>query len=162
MPLSHQPACFHLDSRASIISGKILYDDLKDWKRLYQISDLKRNYCLKLFLINNQRRKTSVRTFYSGFFRDSQIQIPIPIPGILGFSGFFDLAKIKKSRSRIPVIGIWDSRPRKNPIPVWKFRILSKNVFILVLVSLSPGIKIQIKGLLLSLKSFLKYYHCKL
>ena len=30
VPLSHQTARFHLDSRASIISGEILYDDLKD------------------------------------------------------------------------------------------------------------------------------------
>ena len=53
--------------------------------------------------------------FLSGFFRD--FQIPIPIPGISGFSGFFDLAQNKKSRSRIPGIGIRDSGSRKNPIP---------------------------------------------
>ena len=49
-----------------------------------------------------QKKSRDFREFgiFWDFFRDSQI--PIPIPGIPGLLGFFDLAKNKKSRSRIP------------------------------------------------------------
>ena len=49
---------------------------------------------------------------FSGFFLRN-FQISIPFPGISGFSRFFDLAQNKKSRFRIPGIGIWD--PEKIP-----------------------------------------------
>ena len=48
---------------------------------------------------------------FSRFFRG--FKISIPIPGISGFSGFFNLAQNKKSRSWIPGIGIRD--PEKIP-----------------------------------------------
>ena len=46
-----------------------------------------------------------------GDFRDFSLGL------FSGISGFFDLARNKESWSRIPGIGIRDSRSRKNPIP---------------------------------------------
>ena len=56
------------------------------------------------------------RDFLLGIFSrfPRAFQIPIPIPGILGF---IHLAQNKKSRSLIPGIRIRDSVSRKNPIP---------------------------------------------
>ena len=62
--------------------------------------------------------------YFSGFSRF--FNIPISIPRIAGFSGFFDLDQIKKSRSRISGIGIRVSGSRKLPsrsqLCVTKFR----------------------------------------
>ena len=47
-----------------------------------------------------------LRSGFFGIFRG--FKIPIPIPGILGFSGFFDLAQNKKSHPEaksVPYIG---------------------------------------------------------
>ena len=55
------------------------------------------------------------RILHSGLFR--AFHIPIPILGISGFSGFFDLAQCKKSLSCISRIGIRDpekSHPAAN------------------------------------------------
>ena len=54
--------------------------------------------------INPDPRFRDFRDFSLGIFRD--FQIPIPIPAILEFSGFSDLAQSKKSRSP----GFWDFR----------------------------------------------------
>ena len=65
-----------------------------------------------------------------GIFRD--FKILIPIHGILGFSGFFDLAENEKYRFRIPGIGIWDSKSRKilSWNQLWSLRLVSFKYFL--------------------------------
>ena len=60
---------------------------------------------------------------HSGFFRG--FKILILIPEVSGFSGFFDLAQNKKSRSWIPGIGIRDTEKIPSRSQLWKVSIVN-------------------------------------